>query len=64
MTITDDNYLASLVIDATSYYPFGLIMKVIGKEGAGGLQNKFKYNWKEKQDKEFSEGSTICCSTS
>ena len=59
MTITDDNNAASPVIDATSYYPFGLIMKAIGKEGAGGLQNKFKYNWKEKQDKEFSEGSGL-----
>jgi len=26
------------------YYPFGLIMKAIGKEGAGVLENKFKFN--------------------
>jgi len=59
MTITDDNYLASLVIDATSYYPFGLIMKVIGKEGTGVLQNKFKYNGKEEQNKEFSDDTGL-----
>ena len=47
------------VFDKTHYYPFGLIMKAIGKEGAGGLQNKFKYNGKEKQDKEFSDGSGL-----
>jgi RHS repeat-associated protein len=42
-----------------SCYPFGLSMKVIGKEAAGGLQNKFKYNGKEEQSKEFSDGSGL-----
>jgi RHS repeat-associated protein len=59
MTITDDYSIATHIIDATSYYPFGLSMKVIGKEAAGGLQNKFKYNGKEEQSKEFSDGSGL-----
>jgi len=59
MTITDDNYLASLVIDATSYYPFGLIMKAISSQAAGALENKFKYNGKELQHGEFSDGSGL-----
>jgi RHS repeat-associated protein len=59
MTITDDYSIATHIIDATSYYPFGLTMKVIGKEGIGGLQNKFKYNGKEEQSKEFSDGSGL-----
>ncbi len=42
------------------YYPFGLSMKVIGKEAAGTLQNKFKFNkGSELQNQEFSDGAGL-----
>ena len=43
-----------------SYYPFGLSMKVIGKEAAGALENKYKYNGgSELQHQEFSDGTGL-----
>ena len=59
MVITDDYNVASAVLEATSYYPFGLQQKGIGLEQTGNLQNKYKYNGKELQSKEFSDGSGL-----
>ena len=60
MTITDDNTASSPVIDATSYYPFGLVMSGISSKGMGKLENKKKYNkGSELQNKEFSDGSGL-----
>jgi RHS repeat-associated protein len=59
MTITDDNTMWPPIIDATSYYPFGLTMAGISSKAAGSLENKYKFQKQELQHQEFSDGSGL-----
>lgn len=59
MSITDDPTMDSQILDATSYYPFGLAMSGISCDSKNASENTYKYNGKDLQHHEFCDSSGL-----
>ncbi len=47
------------IMEERHYYPFGLAMANLSSQAAGKLENRYRYNSKELQHKEFSDGTGL-----
>lgn len=47
------------LIETNDYYPFGLLQTGLNSRSAGTVENKLKYNGKELENKEFSDGTGL-----
>lgn len=53
------NHKPGVLLEESHYYPFGLTMEGISSKAVGSVVNRNKYNSKEEQRQEFSDGAGL-----